>query len=388
MRETAPHLEGIDNLRFVLVLLVVATQGALSYGVPGSAWWVVRDTSGSPWVGLLGVLLELPLLPILCFIAGYFAVFSVSRRGAGAFMVQKVRCLAPLWIAGVLVAAPLPVHLGLLARGERWEGLRSWWPRFFTSLYHQSVYGFLGLLLVFFLILAVASRIPAFARWLDQEPPENCERCRRERWRGVLLLYCLTSLGVFLVHRRVPLDGWGHWNYLFMEQPLRIPLYGGYFLYGLVAGRGLFLHREWLRGEKAWPRLSLWLPLGLVFLVGYGANRLGVLPEQREDLVVQAATALLMAGMTLSWLMVALALARCGLERRGRIWRRGARNALGIYCLHPLVLAPVVFLLRGVPRVPPEGKFLLAVTVTVMLSLALSEGWLILIRGFRKRSPG
>ncbi|WP_146049444.1 acyltransferase family protein [Alkalispirochaeta sphaeroplastigenens] len=382
-------MEGIDNLRLVLVLLVVVVQGTLSYGMPGSAWWVVRDEPGSPWVGLLGILLELPLLPLLFFIAGYFAVFSVSRRGPGGFLVQKVRCLVPLWVAGVLVAAPLPVYLGQRAGGGAGGFPAFWRHQFFSSRYHQSVYGFFGLLLFFFLILAGAALIPAFARWLDEEPPRDCERCRRDRWKGLLLLYGLTSLGFFLVHREVPLGSWAHWNYLFMAQPLAVPFYGGYFLYGLLAGRGRFLHREWLRDEKAWPRLSRWLPPAIVLLLGYGANRLGVVPEERGEALVQAATALLAGGVVLAWSMVALSCARSLLERRGGLWRRVARNAGGIYWLHPLVLAPLVVLLGAFPRVPPGVRFLVAVTVTVVASLGLSEGLAFLGgRLFRKRARG
>ncbi len=56
-----------------------------------------------------------------------------------------------------------------------------------------------------------------------------------------------------------------------------------------------------------------------------------------------------------------------------RVWRVLARNAYGVYYVHPLVLYPGALLMLGVPLPGPVKEVLLFV-VAVALSLALTAG--------------
>ena len=78
----------LDNLRYLLVLLVVVLHAACSYSKL-THWWCVSDSS-SPFFDDLLMVLDVFLMPILFFIAGYFAISSLQDKGINHFLKKKL----------------------------------------------------------------------------------------------------------------------------------------------------------------------------------------------------------------------------------------------------------------------------------------------------------
>jgi surface polysaccharide O-acyltransferase-like enzyme len=367
------RLAGLDNLRLFVVLAVVVLHAAMSYMAYAPEWWYVVDPPGSLFFLLLVLAVDVPIMPILFFLAGYFAWSSIRSQGPRRFVAGKSVRIGLPWVAGVVLLAPPTAYIMLYSRGVDVGLFEFWRGPYWDVFYQQSVYWFLGVLFLLFVVTAGIAALPVGRRWLDREVDLCSDGSRRKRYLALGVFWVATALAFFLVHQRVALDTWHNWNYLLMIQPNRLPLYIGYYFLGLYAGRGRWLHREWLRDERAWPRLATWSAVALVTLTGYLANRILIPAEARTDALVQLTTAILFTATVMAALLFSLALARVVLDHLSPRWARLARASYWIYFLHPLVLYPLVMALRELSWLPAGVKFVVAVVASVGVSWGIAE---------------
>lgn len=86
----------LDNLRTLMVLLVVVLHVACAYS-SYSTWWYVDDTNAAPFDFLL-LIIDNFSMPVLFFLAGYFALPSLVRKRSGwSFAVGKLKRLGFPW---------------------------------------------------------------------------------------------------------------------------------------------------------------------------------------------------------------------------------------------------------------------------------------------------
>ena len=76
---TANRIGYFDNIRYLMVLLVVVFHSACGYS-NNTQWWAVDDANSTFFDYLLSVL-GVFLMPTLFFIAGYFALPSLQQKG-------------------------------------------------------------------------------------------------------------------------------------------------------------------------------------------------------------------------------------------------------------------------------------------------------------------
>jgi hypothetical protein len=74
-------------------------------------WWYVLDPNNSPIFTQLVLLLDVPIMPILFFLAGYFALRSLQKRGTWLFLEDKLVRISIPWIFGALFLAPLITYM-------------------------------------------------------------------------------------------------------------------------------------------------------------------------------------------------------------------------------------------------------------------------------------
>ena len=75
----------LDNLRAFVILLVVVLHGAMTYMAYAPPWWYVLDPDNSLFFTILVLLIDVPIMLIMFFVAGYFALPSLIKRGPGSF---------------------------------------------------------------------------------------------------------------------------------------------------------------------------------------------------------------------------------------------------------------------------------------------------------------
>ena len=97
---------GLDNLRVFVIILVVVLHASLSYMAFAPQWWYVLDPKRSLFFTGLVLLIDVPIMLIMFFLAGYFAYPSLARRGAAAFLKDKAIRIGIPWVFGSMVLAP------------------------------------------------------------------------------------------------------------------------------------------------------------------------------------------------------------------------------------------------------------------------------------------
>ncbi len=151
-----PRLYFLDNLRAVVILLVVLLHASITYMAYAPEWWYVLDPDqGIGWT-MLVLLVDVPNMQALFFVAGFLALPSLARRGTGGFVREKLIRLGVPWVFGVVVLAPLITYMIFISRGIERPYLEFWAGDFWGAWFQQAVYWFLGALLVLFLLLAWA----------------------------------------------------------------------------------------------------------------------------------------------------------------------------------------------------------------------------------------
>ena len=99
----ANRLWFLDNLRILLVFLVVAHHAAQAYGPTGGSW-PVGQTERAAVLGPFITINSMFFMGLFFFISGYFTPGSANRKGTRAFIVDR------MFRFGLPLLAWLPIH--------------------------------------------------------------------------------------------------------------------------------------------------------------------------------------------------------------------------------------------------------------------------------------
>ncbi|MBG0776783.1 MAG: acyltransferase [Desulfovibrionaceae bacterium] len=353
MKTEYPRVVFLDNVRTLVVLFVVVLHAACAYAqiIP---WWPVQEFPKEPPYSLVILFFDLFCMPVLFFVAGYFAVHSLRRHGAAGFVAAKLRRLgAPLVLLGIFYV-PLMSYVGYLRRTPDGWGFFDFWlfqlstawkPGFVlfdspeTALPHANDFSqwhlwFISMLLVFFLIYAAAARCCAGGE-------AGARAGEREAARGgevllsLLAAGCAAAVGIAASNMVVPNWAWAGVGGYLMFQPSRVGLYAALFCLGLLAAR-----RRWFeRGALPGP-LWLWGVLAVASSLGFiAAARLLMAAPGHAPAGLALATGGLRALLALAWLVVLLKAAQRWWNAPRPVCADLARSSYDIFLLHlPLVV--------------------------------------------------
>ena len=194
---------------------------------------------------MLVLAVDVPIMPAMFFVAGYFALSSLQRHGTGEFLREKLVRVAAPWVLGVLLLAPLVTYMTEVSRHVAVGYLQFLTADFLGPLYEQSVYWFLGVLLALFLVLAwvyeTSPRLRASTLRIEQPPT-----------RLLVGFVLATAAGAALLASAYGLDYWQPLTFL-VVQPARVAFCIGYFALGVYAER-----RGWLRSGGFRPEPAPW----------------------------------------------------------------------------------------------------------------------------------
>ncbi len=345
----------LDNLRAFVIMLVVVLHGSITYMAFAPPWWYVLDEQSHLIFTALVLLIDVPIMLIMFFIAGYFAFPSLVKRNTGAFLKDKFIRVGLPWIFGALLLAPPTAYMIYYSRGVPMSFWEFWRTDFWGPVYQQSVYWFLGVLFLFFSLFSLVGRRLQGLERVTTHPT----------WRLFLGFGGLMTLGFLLLNLIFPLDTWSH-VYLFVFQPLRVPLYIGYFVLGIYA-----YHHRWFTQDGYMPRLSVWLPLWLGAGLLYLGYRFTIPAEAQTTIILKAGNAMLFNAFCLSSLLAGVALFKRYVNTDTLFWHSQANSSYGIYYVHPLILYPLALLFVSI-SLPLFFKAPLVILLGLLLSWAFS----------------
>jgi len=119
-------------------------------------FWIIDDPDTLTWVGIVGIVFDLFMMPTMFFIAGYLTPPSLDKKSGWGFMKGKIKRLMIPWLLAVFTLIPLYRVIFLYSRGlpqEKWVNYFH-----FNSLNSQNWLWFLPLLFVFNLIYLAAEK--------------------------------------------------------------------------------------------------------------------------------------------------------------------------------------------------------------------------------------
>jgi len=352
---TSNRLYFLDNLRAFVVILVIVLHGSMTYMAYAPTWWYVVDPNNSVIFTQLVLLLDVPIMPILFFLAGYFALPSLQKRGAKLFLKEKFVRVGLPWIFGVLVLAPLITYMIYFSRGVLMSFLEFWRTDFWGKMYQQSVYWFLGVLLLLFVVLAWVYE------WGDRL--HGPQRMVRPSGKVFAAFIALTAAGFLVISLSFGPDDWWH-NYFLVYQPVRVPLYIGYFVLGIYA-----YQHGWFTAGGYKPEIGPWDWACVLSGLAYLAYRWGVANTSGTTLLVKVGTALLFNTFCFTALIAGVALFQQKVNSTNAVWSSLAANSYGIYYVHPLILYPLAYVFVGIPL-----PLILKAPALILVTIALAWG--------------
>lgn len=397
----------LDNLRYLLVLCVVLQHSANAYfnHLPLLKWWAVLDSSFSTALGVFEVTLNGFTMPLLFFVAGYFALPTIRKCGTKSFILGKLKRLGIPWIVCVLTIAPVFALIYHYTRSgltltmnyfDLWVALIKNFLQFNVGVipsmnqlminngFYQRYMWFISLLLLFFVVFALVYR--AKITWFEADYPVVRES--PSVWSTIKLLCMVGALclvGSMLAGALVMLSGhkdpasWFTLANLFQFQAVNFPSFLIYFGIGVVAHRNKWIERGRFPGHMSVWLIStcllmiIYLPVLQAFLtatVGSGTVRLyGFL--------------FLLVGsfLTISLLGSFSALAIRYWNRPSQIDQNLASNSYNIYLAHYIFVLVFQLILFTVPNFPALMKFTMVSLASLICSYLASN---FLIKPFPK----
>lgn len=359
-----PRLLFIDNLRVLLIAMVIVLHLAVTYGGVGS--WYYRE-GGADTVSFVvltwhNAVAQAFFMGLLFLIAGYFTPGSYDRKGPRRFLKERFLRLGVPMLCYDFVIEPLVMY-PLFARYESGNSYLHSVRACYTSFnLGTGPLWFVETLLIFALLYALWRRlVPSQPRNILAFPSSKM----------LMLFAILTGIVTFIVRLRLPL-GWA-----FGPLNLQLPFFPQYiclFVVGIVA-----YNNNWLTHiPDAVGRL--WLIIAVIFaaiffpaLFALGGAVDGNVEAFRGGLHWQSlAYSLWEQALCVAMTVALLHLFGRRFNRESALAKTASDSSYATYIIH----APVIVLMAIAARnlhLYPLLKFAVAVLICVPLCFAIGS---------------
>jgi peptidoglycan/LPS O-acetylase OafA/YrhL len=372
-----------DYWRAFMVISVLIHHSYLSY-VIGYDWYV-NDLVKTLEFTRLSIILDVFMMPIMFFIAGYFAFPSI-KNGVKRFILKKVIRIAIPFAIGVLFLAPIMLYLYVISHFPLWEidFFDFWLNYYFTDTFMDpSHYWFLSLLFFFFMVFGAVYAVTK-RRLLNIYEKSEEKPNRKIRIIVIIMAFLLISIVLFYIAGFVYPDG--SWYYFldikFLKlQITRSILYLLYFIMGIfVFIKRIKLPKKFLKFTPLLIVLSIIATIAFCFfkfdIVLPVYLNWGFLPPDYQ--LYNAIVHILYCFLIFITLM---AFFQTYLNRQSKLLSRIAANSYKIYLVHLIWVVIIQYLLLEI-QIFVFFKFLITVIGAFGLSLLTGELLRLIKRGF------
>jgi surface polysaccharide O-acyltransferase-like enzyme len=350
----------LDNLRVLMVFLVVALHAALIYMSFAPDWWYVRDPGKHVvWLAFFQSFAESFPMTVLFFLAGYFAPPSRLRRDRKSFIKNKVFHIFIPWLLGVCFFAPLLVERKWMNMGNAMpDSLYTFYTKIFLGPYfEQGPYWFLMHLFVFFLFF---SMIPAEKIQMHKEPAPL-----RPLFIVSVILIC--SAASFLSGKYfMPFAAWVNIPPAFSFHPARVTGYIMMFALGIKAWRN-----KWLQPGNWQPDIKVWAPVWIISEIVFNLCRFCLYVELPGHSTIYPDAAKLLYAV--SYNTASITAVFCLIPMAGKIknsgskiWRALSESSFGLYWVHLELQLQIAALLIPL-AIPASLKFIIVTAATIII---------------------
>ncbi|UCF09570.1 MAG: acyltransferase family protein [Candidatus Bipolaricaulota bacterium] len=344
----------LDWLRILVVLMMVPFHTALVFTGPG--FMFVKSGTHGPWFWAFVGFTYSWSMPLLFFISGAGAWFSLKKRGPVGFLRERLERLVPPPLLGLLVLVPFSAYLTHLQTASAPVTL---WTFLGAHFAHPRVvdlyWGHIWFLVV--LLLLAALGLPALLALRTVSVRGLRTRTAAAlRTPGVLLLAAIPLAAVAPLpdESGLPAFGWA------MLAPQAVAYAAGFLLFSQPALREAIDRNLWpaMAIAVSLALLSIWVPL-----------------HTRRDLVPHVVFYL----GRWAWVLTALGLGHRFLDHGSALGRYLREAGLPLYLLHVPVASAIAFVVVDRPW-PVAAQFTVITAGTFACSFIIYE---LVVRRFR-----
>ena len=232
---TKPRMLYVDNLRSVLISMVVLLHLAITYGANGDWWYnekVPESTLSGVALTLYTTIAQAFTLAFFFMISSYFCPPAYDKKGPGVFAKDKLKRLGIPFLFYFAVLNPILVMMVHVFEGQPAIPPGVSPVVFWMDSLGPGLMWFVEALLIFSLGYLLW-RLATLRRSQASPPPSGSRAERGAPGNGALALFALgVGLVTFVVRLVFPV---GYWLEPFHFQLAQFPQYIAYFVVGLVA---------------------------------------------------------------------------------------------------------------------------------------------------------
>lgn len=363
-RQSGFRLLFIDNIRWVMIMLVLSMHAAVTYGGHGS--WYVKEPAHLGLAQDLTILtyqifLQSFFMGFLFFIAGYFVPAAYDKKGPRKFLRDRAWRLGMPSLLFMLVIQPLTVYYV----ADLYDKDESFLSAYKGYILHGHVLSGSGPLwfcvaLLFFCLV--------YAGWRALLKPTASSIRPTPFPHGIIVaaLIVLIALSTFLV--RVP---WPMGTSFYNMQFCYFPQYVAFFIAGTLAYRHSWLSTLTTKTSKRWGFIGLFGGLAIwLTLIALSLSAKSYHPFDGgwhwQSLGMCAIDALAGTGISIGL----LGLFREKFNKQGRWAVFFSTAAFSVYVFHTPILITITRLLTDIHWLPLL-KFLLATLLCIIATYVL-----------------
>ena len=349
----------IDNLRTVLIFLVVANHSGLVYESSGvtSEFWIVDDPQTNHFVGLINLIIDIFVIVAFFLLSGFFAAKSLAQHGAAKFIKRRSSRLLIPWLIGVVFLMPIYKWIFLFSRKLPQES----WEQYLylnNGILSQSWLWFLPVLFCFSVLYSFFER-----------------QVRQLGAKSISTLVILMLLTGFVYSFTMEWLGWRGWTKsAFLDfQNERLLIYAMAFVLGAIMYHKKSFERAFIPGWAFHTANTLiFLPVCtyIVFLLNPVLNPGFVLLSPLADTSIKwLSFQISILGLTLIFLESGR---RC-LNKTNWLFELFNQHSLSIYVVHVIVLGILATAMLNLDA-PSFLKYIILAAGTFIGSFAIAFG--------------
>ena len=349
----------LDNLKLLVIVLVVVFHSSVTYSGIGSWYYTEKPRLDVLTLGVFGFFASFSqafTMGLLFFMAGYVVPLAYGSRGFAAFVRNRLFRLGMPTLLFMLAIYPLVVH-GLLgfARPNKYPDFFSFYANHITSLGFTWAAGPLW----FAEVLLLLSATYALARLWKWDIP----MLRRKAMPGmgtILFLMGAIALLTFAIRIFYPIG-----TTVFNFQVYFFAQYAILFFAGIVASRKGWLERLDERQGKWWLIAAVVLGSASWAVLVRASGIMGGNWALLGGLHWQSAAYALwesFVGVAMSIGLLAVFRKRCG--RQKGVFSGMAQNSFAVYVFHAPIVVSIALLLRPL-MLHPLAKWVILSAIAV-----------------------
>ncbi|MDR2194889.1 MAG: acyltransferase family protein [Treponema sp.] len=381
----------LDNVRSLIIILVLIFHSGASYG-SAVEFWPFHDNNPNGIIDFFMFLCDVFFMAIMFFIAGYFVLPDLQKRGLWKFIRNKLKRLGMPWIIITVTILPLIDYIHYLTNHieqslptenfiEYWLSCMKKIGEFYIGWMDMSTYyympdnfyqrymWFISLLLLFFIVFALLYTLKSYIIKQNHHESKTADSEKdifKTLFISSILMIVLFGVIRFRFYSEFMGNGWFSLGNIIQFQSGKIVIYCCFFGLGVRAFSGKwFTDNKGLGKSRAWAIICFCLfGLNMIVLKNLGSSQEPVLMAKIAFCTFYPLWTLSFLGFFVSW-------AYRHWNRPTMVNKSMAKNSYNMYLVHYVV--PFTFpLILSQLFIPTSIKFIIVSIVTLFFSYGFS----------------